>query len=156
MAKEASQAIFKAIRNKGWNLYCRELPGRKLGIVETFQRGPVGLLESGVLYVILPEVRNPTRKSGIDAFARKHRVSPPRIRVAHGFLYFGRCVAQFSGGDQEEYFVHPGDEIGFIGIEFRERDVRLLSPTATFMPYDVFLASLESLRDIRGLEENPA
>lgn len=152
---EKIQAIFKAINDKGWNIYRRIASGKKLDITETYRMGPVDSLESGILYVILPQVTNPTQKDEVDAFVKKHQVSP-KIKVAQGFPYFGRCVAQFSGNDKEDYFVHPDDEIDFIGIEFQEKEIRLLSSTATFMPYDVFLTSLNSLQDITGLEKVPA
>lgn len=152
IAQEMAQAILKAINDKGWNLYYREISNKKLDIAETFRRGPIDSLEPGILYVILPKVANPTEKKETDAFVEKHQVSP-KIKVALGFPYFGRCVAEFSGSDQEEYFVHPGDEVDFIGIELQEKEIRLLAPTKTFMPYDVFIASLDSLQDITDLEK---
>lgn len=151
MAQETAQTIHKAINDKGWNLYFRGNSDKKLGIAEMFRKGPVDSLEPGILYVILPKVADPTKKKETDAFIEKHQVSP-KIKVAPIFPYFGRCVAEFSGNDLEEYFVHPGDEIDFIGIELQEKEIRLLAPTKTFMPYDVFIASLDSLQNITRLE----
>lgn len=152
IAQETAQAILKAINDKGWNFYYRGDSKEKLDIAEMFKKGPVDSLEPGILYVILPKVAHPTEKKETDAFVEKHQVSP-KIKVSLGFPYFGRCVAEFSGSDLEEYFVHPGDEIDFIGIELQEKEIRLLAPTRTFMPYDVFIASLDSLQDITGLEK---
>jgi len=152
--QEIAQAIHKAITEKGWNLYCRGAPKKKWSLVKTFRKGPVDLLEPGMLYVIFPRVDNPTDQREIDAFIEKHQVQP-KITVSYGFLYPGRCVAQFSGKDKTEYLLHPGEEICFIGIELLEKEVWLLASIKTFMPYNAFLRSLNSLQDITELEKVP-
>ena len=145
------QAVLGAITEKGWNLYYNKTLGVKLDKLETIQRGPVDSLGPGIMYIILPMVANPTDEEEIDAFLKKHQEVEPKITVPQIPGYLGRAVDQFDGGDEEEYFLHPGTEISFIGIELQEKEIRLLSPTKTFMLPDVFLSALDSLQDIRKL-----
>lgn len=150
---EAIRAIVKAINNKGWNFYCRGAPRTKVNFSETIRQGPVTALEQGILYDILPKVNKPTEEKSVKGFINRHKVMPKILVVKDGFPYFGRVVAEFSGGDEEEFFLHPGEEVYFIGIELQEKEVRLLAQTRTYMPYSVFQKSLESLQDITNLKE---
>ena len=149
MSNEKQSLILKAVKGKGWNLYYRGTSNEKLEAIETVKKGPVDSLEKEILYIILPKVSNPTDMSVISAFLGKHQISPKMI-ISDGFPYYGKIIAEFSSG-KDELFVHPGDEMGFIGIELLEDEVRLLSPRKTFMPYEVFLKSLDSLQDISNL-----
>ena len=151
--KETNQMILRAINEKGWNLYCRGAPRTKIDVMATIQRGPVDALEFGILYDILPRVSRSTDKDLIDSFIKKHKIVPKVLVPKDGFPYFGRVVAEFSGGDEEEFFLHPCEEVNFIGIELQEKEVRLLAPSRTYMPYSVFQKALEVLQDITGLKE---
>ncbi len=151
--KKISERIVKAINDKGWNLYYRGAPKTKADLDETLKRGPVDTLEAGILYDILPKVEKPTDKDAIDAFLEVHQIMPKVVVPKNGFPLFGRVVAEFSGGDEEEFFLHPDEEINFVGIELQEKEVRILAPTRTYMPYPVFLKALKSLQDITQLKE---
>lgn len=151
--KEISQAIVSTINSKGWNFYYRGAPRTKVDLEETLKRGPVVVLEQGILYDILPKVSNPTDKKAIDAFIKKYRAMPKVVVPKNGFPYFGRVVAEFSGGDEEEFFLHPCEEVYFLGIELQEKEIRLLAHSRTYMPYPVFLKALDSLQDTASLKE---
>lgn len=153
MEREVSQVILTAITNKGWNLYYRGVSGAQIDDSETARKGPVDSLEPGIIYLILPKVSKPTDRVVIDAFMDKHKVVPTVIVPKDGFPYFGRVVAEFSGEDKEEFFLHPGEEVRFIGLELQDKEVRLIAPSKTYMPYDVFQKALDSLRNITGLKE---
>lgn len=152
-SQERNQTIIKAINDKGWNLYYRGAPRTKIDVLETIRRGPVDALEQGILYDILPRVSQPTEQSVIDAFIKKHKVMPKVLVPKEGFPYCGRVVAEFSGGDEEEFLLHPEEEVFFIGIELQEKEIRLIVQSRTYMPYEVFQKALESLPDITGLKE---
>lgn len=162
MTPEA-QAIFQAITEKGWAFYFRGPSDAKIPHDETYRRGAVDSLERGILYILLPRVEDSTDEAAIKRIIEKHQPLP-RITVPSGFSYYGRIIYQF-GQDAAKTLQHlrgtakdefkdiliPGQEIPFIGIELQDGEVRILSPSKCYMPYEVFLAALHTLADISGL-----
>ncbi len=147
------QAILEAITCQGWNIYYRGKPDSKIDTRETYKRGPVESLEKGLLYVILPKVNNPTEKNTVDSFIEKHQVEPKiTVPLSESYRFLGRIVYPNTEPKIED-LLRSGEEISFIGFELQEKEVRLLAPLKTFIPYDVFLEALKTLQDINILEK---
>ncbi|MDO8470702.1 MAG: hypothetical protein Q7S63_01870 [bacterium] len=151
MDKQVTVQILQAFSSKGWNLYYVAKSGEKIDPEETIQKGPVQELEEDTFYDILPRVQNPKDWGEINSFLARHQTLSSIEAPSGEFAHAGRMIAQFLGGNREEFGIPPDFHIEFIGIELREEEVRLLAPTVTFMPYDMFLEALKTLPDITGL-----
>ncbi|HLC57281.1 MAG TPA: hypothetical protein VJH95_01785 [Candidatus Nanoarchaeia archaeon] len=144
---------FQIIHDKGWNVYFRGTAKEKIPVGESMQRGPVSSLESNIRYALLPKIEDAHDKSAINEFIRRHQTIP-EIIVPPSFNYYGRVVAKFdkAGKDEVERPLTPQEHITFVGFEFLPKEVRLISPNRTFMPYEVFETALRSLRNISLLK----
>lgn len=151
MEQKQGQRILDMFNSKGWNAYYRGKPEEKIELQETYQLGPAKILAKGASYIILPRIEKPTDQAMIQSFMAKHQVLPEISLPKKGFLYLGKMIVGFGSGDEEELELRPGEKIIFIGIEFQKEVVRLVTQSKTFLPYDVFLAALDSLQDITAL-----
>lgn len=122
-SKEIAQEILEKIHKKGWNLY------HKSGIEKTGRDGVIksnlaDKLEMGVSYVLLPVANNPRDPkqvmSAFENLGKKLRGEMPTIRV--GF---------------ESY--------PLTGITLNEDCVKVHTPEGTYIPYETFINSLESI-----------
>ncbi|HDZ54560.1 MAG TPA: hypothetical protein ENI19_02280 [Candidatus Nealsonbacteria bacterium] len=146
---QQAQEIFQAITGKGWVLYYRGLSDARISYDETFARGPVDSLEKGILYILLPKTDNPTDMAAVKDVIGRHQLLPKITVPRNGFSYYGRILYKFSGIEKEtEDVLIPDQELYFIGIELQDNEVRILSPSMSYMPYEVFLAAIQSLENI--------
>jgi hypothetical protein len=143
--------IHHLITQKGWSLYLRGKFGDGADPEKIIKQGPVDVLEKNTAYVILPRVKKAKSKQAIDKIIEKNQVMPT-MNASAEVPYCGREIIQFGDVDVMEDLIFPNQEIIFIGIELNDKEVRLCSPVKTFMPYESFIKSLESLNDISHLE----
>lgn len=146
------QEIFQAITGKGWVLYYRGRPNAKVPYEETFAIGPVNSLEKEILYVLQPKTDDPTNRVAVRGVVARHQLLPKITVPPRGFSHYGRILYQFggAGGIEKEIadFLIPGQELPFVGIELQDDEVRILSRSMSYMPYEVFLEAIQSLEDI--------
>lgn len=146
---DQAQEIFQAIAGKGWVFYFRGPLDAKISHDETFARGPVDSLEKGILYVLQPKTDTPTDRIAVKSVIDRHQLLPKITVPRNGFSCYGRILYKFEGIEKEtEDILIPGQELPFIGIELQDNEVRILSQSMSYMPYEVFLEAIQSLEDI--------
>jgi hypothetical protein len=122
-SEEIAQEILKKFNAKGWNLY------HKTGLEKTGRDGVIknnlaDKLEMDVSYVLLPAAENPREPASVmnalEKLGKKLNREMPTIQV--GFEY------------------HP-----LTGITLNKDYVKIHTPEGTYVDYETFMSSLESI-----------
>lgn len=141
--------ILRLFDDKGWSLYYRGNDEEELSAGERIKKGPASSLEIGSKYTILPKVSNPHDLNLIRATIDKYKIVPCIYASTDGV---GRRIIQFPSGEYEE-MINPEEKLdALVGFQLLEYEIYLFLPNAVFMPYKVFIKSLDSLNDISSLE----
>lgn len=142
--------ILRKFNDRGWNLYAREINGRKL---EVRDMTAAKELQENTRYLIRPKGFAFGDRDSLQPIVEKHGELDLSIEVPekasgsiiHSFGFKGKNKYQ------DSLSLYQGQRIDFIGLTLNENDIQLFRESEMHMSLDDFVKALDSLKDVSKL-----